>query len=144
METSIESLISFLEETNDPTAAYFSFGVDDTGEYGVIEANQQGLRLYAAEMLRKSIQLQQPGSGPVFFEHKNWLVSDAGYDLIRCVVPHEQQATTQPTESGEKSRKSFKTEAGNIINAGKGCFLSLMAILMACTFFLFAAIKWFR
>lgn len=140
METSIESLISFLEETNDPATAYFSFDVDDTGEYGVIKANQQGLRLYAAEMLKKSIQLQQPDGYPLFFEQKDWMVSD---DLIRCVIPHHQQAA--PAEEPHEGRQhSIKNEAGEIINAGKGCFFSFVVIATACAAFLFAAMKWFR
>ena len=91
MSVELEKSISFLESTNDPANAYFSFTVDETGEYGIIKANKEGLRLYAAEMLKKSIELEQKQDGqPLFFGHLEWVVSDAGYDLIAGIVPQYQ------------------------------------------------------
>ncbi|MDO6434514.1 hypothetical protein Q4E93_28135 [Flavitalea sp. BT771] len=91
MPSDLESSIAFLESTNSPVNAYFSFTVDETGEYGIIKANKEGLRLYAAEMLKKSIELEQKQDGqPLFFGHLEWVVSDAGYDLIAGVIPQYQ------------------------------------------------------
>src|ERR1700743_183004 len=59
MPSDLESSIRFLEETNDPTEAFFTYTVDETGEFGLIKANKEGLRLYAAELLRKSQALEQ-------------------------------------------------------------------------------------
>ncbi len=92
MSVELEKSISFLESTNDPANAYFSFTVDETGEYGIIKANKEGLRLYAAEMLKKSMELEQKQDGqPLFFGHLEWVVSDAGYDLIAGIAPQYQQ-----------------------------------------------------
>ena len=91
MSVDLGSSISFLETTNDPSQAYFSFAVDETGEYGIIKANKEGLRLYAAEMLKKSMELEQRQDGePLYFDQLEWVVSDAGYDLIAGVVPEYQ------------------------------------------------------
>jgi len=91
MSPELESSISYLESTNDPVNAYFSFTVDETGEYGIIKANKEGLRLYAAQMLKKSLELEQKQDGkPLFFGHLEWVVSDAGYDLIAGVMPKYQ------------------------------------------------------
>ena len=91
MSPELESSISYLESTNDPVNAYFSFTVDETGEYGIIKANKEGLRLYAAQILKKSLELEQKQDGkPLFFGHLEWVVSDAGYDLIAGVMPKYQ------------------------------------------------------
>lgn len=90
MPPDLESSIRFLEENNDPTEAFFSYTVDDTGEYGLIKANKEGLRLYAAELLRKSQLLEQnteQPEAPLFFTPQPWNISETGYDLISGVLP---------------------------------------------------------
>ena len=89
MPSDLESSIRFLEETNDPTEAFFSYTVDDTGEYGLIKANKEGLRLYAAELLRKSMTLEEEKheEQPLFFTPTPWRCSETGYDLVAGVLP---------------------------------------------------------
>jgi hypothetical protein len=89
MPSDLESSIRFLEETNDPTEAFFSYTVDDTGEFGLIKANKEGLRLYAAELLRKSqtLEEEQRQQTPLFFPDKPWMYSETGYDLVAGVLP---------------------------------------------------------
>jgi hypothetical protein len=88
MPSDLESSIRFLEETNDPAEAFFSYTVDDTGEFGLIKANKEGLRLYAAELLRKSQTLEeQQEEKPLFFPANPWMYSETGYDLIAGVLP---------------------------------------------------------
>jgi hypothetical protein len=92
----LESSIRFLEENNDPTEAFFSYTVDDTGEFGLIKANKEGLRLYAAELLRQSQLLEQnterreEHEEPLFFSPQPWIVSETGYDLISGILPQYQ------------------------------------------------------
>ncbi|HEV9038425.1 MAG TPA: hypothetical protein VGQ51_17435 [Puia sp.] len=85
----LESSIHYLEETNDPADAFFSYTVDDTGEYGLIKANKEGLRLYAAEILKKSKELEETehAERPMFFSPRQWMFSETGYDLIAGVLP---------------------------------------------------------
>ena len=89
MPSDLESSIRFLEETNDPAEAFFSYTVDDTGEFGLIKANKEGLRLYAAELLRKSMTLEETPQEetPLFFPPSPWMCSETGYDLIAGVLP---------------------------------------------------------
>jgi hypothetical protein len=88
MSSDLKSSIAFLEKTNDPANAYFSYTVDDTGEYGVISANKEGLRLYAAELLKQSEMLENHSDGsPLLFNPMEWVVNEAGYDLIIGVLP---------------------------------------------------------
>ena len=88
MPSDLESSIRFLEETNDPTEAFFSYTVDETGEFGLIKANKEGLRLYAAELLRKSQTIEeQQEEKPLFFPDNQWMYSETGYDLIAGVLP---------------------------------------------------------
>lgn len=130
MSAELEKSISFLESTNDPANAYFSFTVDETGEYGIIKANKEGLRLYAAEMLKKSMELEKKQDGqPLFFGHLEWVVSDAGYDLIAGIAPQYQTRTeimttrsdgqTEPHE--DQSLSSQKEQAPR-----SGCFFSVL------------------
>ena len=85
----LESSIHYLEETNDPADAFFTYTVDDTGEYGLIKANKEGLRLYAAEILKKSRELEETEQveRPLFFSPRQWMYSETGYDLIAGVLP---------------------------------------------------------
>ena len=130
MPPDLESSIAFLESTNDPLHAYFSFTVDETGEYGIIKANKEGLRLYAAEMLKKSMELEQKQDGqPLFFGHLEWVVSDAGYDLIAGVIPQYQvrteilaSRTTPQADAHAEETVSPKKEQ----SARSGCLFSIL------------------
>jgi hypothetical protein len=85
---SITSIIDSLEHANDPDVAYFSFTTDESGEHGAIRANKEGLRRYALELLKKSMELEEKHDGKkLCFPPYEWLISDAGYDLIRSVRP---------------------------------------------------------
>jgi hypothetical protein len=141
MPPDLESSIAFLESTNDPMNAFFSFTVDETGEYGIIKANKEGLRLYAAEMLKKSMELEQKQDGrPLFFGHLEWVVSDAGYDLIAGVVPQYQGRT-------EILASRIDVQAGpydGLVSPEKnkpsrsGCFFSVMLWVIGSVILLMA------
>jgi hypothetical protein len=89
MSSDLETSIRRIEETNNPDNAYFSYSVDDSGEYGVIKANKEGLRLYAADLLKKSLEMEDetPKAQPLFFSPKDWMYSETGYHLIAGVLP---------------------------------------------------------
>jgi len=93
MSYDLETSIRQIEETNDPENAYFSYSVDDSGEFGVIKANKEGLRLYAADLLKKSLEMEQetPMTQPLFFSAKDWMFSETGYNLIAGIVPQYEQ-----------------------------------------------------
>jgi len=146
MSPDLESSIAFLESTNDPVNAYFSFTVDETGEYGIIKANKEGLRLYAAEMLKKSMELEQKQDGqPLFFGHLEWVVSDAGYDLIAGIVPQYQARTDilssrnngQHTPRAEDQAPFQKEELPR-----SGCLFSVLMWVIS-SLILLAAVKGF-
>jgi hypothetical protein len=143
MLSPIESYIRFLEETNDKQSAYFSFTVDKTGEQGVIKANKEGLRLYAAELLRKSLEMEKTQDGePLYFDHPDWLISDAGYDLITGIVPRYterneilREKNSEPVPfSGNNSKSSLLTLIGGLFS------ISVITGLQIRTFLPF---KWF-
>ncbi|HEX9511057.1 MAG TPA: hypothetical protein VF939_11290 [Puia sp.] len=133
MPPDLESSISFLEETNNPANAYFSFTADNAGEYGIIKANKEGLRLYAAEMLKKSLELEQRQDGePLFFGHLEWVVSDAGYDLIAGIQPQYQNRLEILASKTEEQAET--PDPGNIPGKKeqaprKGCLFSLMWVI---------------
>jgi hypothetical protein len=89
MSSDLETSIRKIEETNDPENAYFSYSVDDSGEFGVIKANKEGLRLYAADLLKKSLEMEAETSSnqPLFFSAKDWMFSETGYNLIAGILP---------------------------------------------------------
>jgi hypothetical protein len=94
ISNSISSIIESLERTNDPGIAYFSFTTDESGDHGAIRANKEGLRRYALELLKKSLELEERHDGSsLCFSPFEWLVSDAGYDLIRSVTPEYTSRT---------------------------------------------------
>lgn len=88
MTNSLESLIAFLEETTDPRVAFFSYTSDESGESGAISANKEGLRLYAVELLKKSLEMERMSAQrSLLLCPKEWMVSETGYNLISCVRP---------------------------------------------------------
>jgi hypothetical protein len=109
MPADLDASIRFLEETNDPKEAYFSYTVDDTGEFGLIKANKEGLRLYAAELLKKSKSLEETPQkmDPLFFTPNPWMCSETGYDLIAGVLP-EHHSRREIVESRLPPRRSRK------------------------------------
>jgi hypothetical protein len=110
---SIESIIAFLEETNDPRIAYFCYTADDTGEAGAISANKEGLRLYALELLKKSLEIERmPEQQKLVFCPREWMVSETGYDLISCVHPlyHSRETILTVGKSVQHRTESVKYE----------------------------------
>jgi hypothetical protein len=92
MSSDLETSIRQIEETNDSENAFFSYSVDDSGEFGVIKANKEGLRLYAADLLKKSLEMEAETSStqPLFFSAKDWMFSETGYNLIAGILPEHQ------------------------------------------------------
>jgi hypothetical protein len=144
----LETSIFLLEQANNPEEAFFSFTVDDTGEYGVIKANKEGLRLYAAELLKKSLLLekeQEKENQLLFFDPKEWIVSDAGYDLIAGVLP--EYHTRRQIMQWSSARQASIT--GRNAARKKRSLVSRSTVSIALTFFLmgmlilFAAFKAF-
>ena len=146
MSPDLESSIAFLESTNDPVNAYFSFSVDETGEYGIIKANKEGLRLYAAEMLKKSMELEEKQDGqPLFFGHLEWVVSDAGYDLIAGIIPQYQPRTEilASRNNGEStSRVEDQAASSKEKRHRSGCVFSILLWVISWLILL-AAVKGF-
>ena len=135
MPSDLESSVAFLESTNNPVNAYFSFTVDETGEYGIIKANKEGLRLYAAEILKKSIELEKKQDGqPLFFDHLEWVVSDAGYDLIAGIIPQYQVRTEiLAAQKNGKSGAQAEDPAPSPKEPPRrsGCFFSIIMWVIA-------------
>jgi hypothetical protein len=92
MSSDLESSIRSIEAANNSENAYFSYSVDDTGEYGLIKANKEGLRLYAVDLLKKSLVMEDESeqTDPLFFAPRDWIYSDTGYNLIAGVLPQYQ------------------------------------------------------
>ena len=132
MPSDLELTIHTLEATNDPSNAYFAFTVDSTGDYGVIKANKEGLRLFAAEMLKKSMLLEERQDGEtLFFGNLEWIVSDAGYELITGVEPLYQtrgecRAPAPEAKVIEEAISPDKKERPS----GKGCLGTLLWCLI--------------
>jgi len=126
----MRSVIDCLESVSDPAVAYFSFETDDTGEYGAIRANKEGLRRYALELLKKSVEMEEKRDGQVLcFQPYEWLVSDAGYDLIRCVKP--EYASRTEILASNASRMSVMP-GGATNSKQQGCFTAVLAIAASC------------
>ncbi len=117
----LESSIRFLEENNDPAEAFFSYAVDDTGEFGLIKANKEGLRLYAAELLRQSQLLEQnterreAPNAPLFFAPQPWIISETGYDLISGILPQYQGRRSIVGQRDPLRRSSASRQRGKPI-----------------------------
>jgi hypothetical protein len=142
MPSDLESCICFLEETNNLANAYFSFSVDSTGEYGIIKANKEGLRLYAAEILKKSLLLENCQDGkPLYFGDLQWVVSDAGYDVVAGIQPEyltrPEILSTKDTglpdpatyEGRHPEPSSSPGKKAPAPAAGKGCFVLFLCII---------------
>jgi hypothetical protein len=147
MTSQIETCVGILNESSDTESAYFSFTTDDTGEHGVIKANKEGLRLYALELLKKSVQMENnPDSKQVlFFEEQDWMVDDAGYNLIWGVDPTPAtRAEIRANGIVEVHGKSAETVTGQNLNRGGGWLPSLIILSGGLIIVTIAALKWFH
>jgi hypothetical protein len=147
MPSQIETCVGILNESSDTSSAYFSFTTDDSGEHGVIKANKEGLRLYALELLKKSLEMESnPASKEVlFFDDYDWLVDDAGYNLIWGVDP--TPGTRAEIRAGEvqdwNNHKTEITEAAK--PARDSVWLPSLIILSGGLIIVtIAALKWFH
>jgi hypothetical protein len=129
--TSITSIIDSLEHSNDPAVAYFSFTTDEAGEHGAIRANKEGLRRYALELLKKSMELEEKHDGKkICFPPYEWMISDAGYDLIRSVRP-EYRSRTEILSSNLRTHIMPRHEEVNTSNVSNR--LLVVMVLTLCT-----------
>jgi len=130
MPPDLESSITFLEETNNVADAYFCYTVDPAGENGVIKANKEGLRLYAAELLKRSMELENRCSDELlFFPHNDWVVSDAGYELICGVWPQHRPRREILADNTAAARPAGEKRPGEDPVLKKGCSFSLLLVL---------------
>ena len=129
---SITSIIDLLEKTHDPAIAYFSFTTDEAGDHGAIRANKEGLRRYALELLKKSVEMEERRDAKkLCFTPYEWLVSDAGYDLIRSVRPEHKSRTEIVANNLQNNTGliAIKDEKSGISNR-----LFLLLIITLCAF----------
>jgi hypothetical protein len=132
MSSDLESSIRRIEETNDPDHAYFSYSVDDTGEYGLIKANKEGLRLYAADLLKKSLLMEEENqeAQPLFFSPKDWMYSDTGYNLIAGVLPQYQSRRNILTEGQSPVRQCRPKEKKPVLLFVVMCITGALLMLV--------------
>ena len=147
MPSQIETCVGILNESSDTNSAYFSFTTDDTGEHGVIKANKEGLRLYALELLKKSIEMENnPTSTAVlFFDDYDWLVDDAGYNLIWGVDPmHNTRAEIRAGEIHDDNNSTAETVTAAKASRGSVWLPSLIILSGGLIIVTIAALKWFH
>jgi len=132
MSSDLETSIRWIEETNNPDNAYFSYSVDDTGEYGLIKANKEGLRLYAADLLKKSLLMEEQDqeAQPLFFSAKDWMYSDTGYNLIAGVLPQYQSRRNILTEGQSPVRQSRSKEKKPVLLFVVMCITGALLMLV--------------
>ena len=146
MTSPIETCVGILHESSDTKSAYFSFTTDITGEHGVIKANKEGLRLYALELLKKSVEMEKnPDSKEVlFFDDQEWMIDDAGYNLIWGVDPlaaSRQELTT--VDYFSPSRQSAPVNDTLSGSYASGWLPSLIILSGGLIIVTIAALKWF-
>src|SRR5262249_41376194 len=128
-------------ETNDSRTAFFSYEADEGGECGVIRANKEGLRLYAAELLKKSLEMDRRiAPTHLHFGQQDWIMSDAGYDLITAVRP--EYRTRYEILTSRKNSKEQISLSKNPLAKNKGC-MGVILLLVGSLLTLAAIIKCF-
>ncbi len=132
MSQNFTQLISVLEENCDPSVAYFSYAADDRGERGVIRANKEGLRLYALDLLRKSVQMEERQDGKnLCFKQSDWMINEAGYNLISGVKPEYGSRDSILRERFSSGKERYE-EVQEKLSANKatnsGCLGGLLLI----------------
>ncbi|HTE27197.1 hypothetical protein [Flavitalea sp.] len=147
MPSQIETCVGILNESSDTNSAYFSFTTDDTGEHGVIKANKEGLRLYALELLKKSIEMENNPTlkEVLFFDDYDWLVDDAGYNLIWGVDPTQlTRAEIRDGEVQDADNKTAETNTAAKLSRGSVWLPSLIILSGGLIIVTIAALKWFH
>jgi hypothetical protein len=145
MPSQLENCIGFLQESSDTGSAYFSFTRDDAGEHRVIKANKAGLRLYAMELLKKSLVLENhPERGDVLlFPDIPSIADDAGCNFIWGVQPMTPAGEALKPEDAINAA-SPQTVMAIKPNAISGWLPSLIILSGGLIIVTIAAIKWFH
>jgi hypothetical protein len=132
MSSDLESSIRSIEAANNPDNAYFSYSVDDTGEYGLIKANKEGLRLYAVDLLKKSLVMEDETeqTDPLFFAPREWIYSDTGYNLIAGVLPQYQPRRDILTRGQVPVREAVKEKKKPVLMFVLMCITGALIMLV--------------
>ena len=132
MSSDLESSIRSIEAANNPDNAYFSYSVDDTGEYGLIKANKEGLRLYAVDLLKKSLVMEHENNqtDPLFFAPREWIYSDTGYNLIAGVLPQYQPRRDILTGGQVPAREAVKEKKKPVLMFVLMCITGALIMLV--------------
>ncbi len=131
MSSDLESSIRSIEAANNSDNAYFSYSVDDTGEYGLIKANKEGLRLYAVDLLKKSLVMEDETEqkDPLFFAPREWIYSDTGYNLIAGVLPQYQPRRDILTRGQVPVREAVKEKKKPVLMFVLMCITGALIML---------------
>jgi hypothetical protein len=128
MNHNFTTLISTLEESCDAGIAYFSYTADERGDRGMIRANKEGLRMYALDLLRKSVQMEEKQDGKnLCFKQCDWVINEAGYNLITGVKPEYASRETILASAYQKPGTSQENMSANK-SANKGCMGTLILL----------------
>ena len=132
MSSDLESSIRSIEAANNPDNAYFAYSVDDTGEYGLIKANKEGLRLYAADLLKKSLAMEDQNgkTDPLFFAPREWIYSDTGYNLIAGILPQYQPRRDILTNGQVPVREAVKEKKKPVLMFVLMCITGALIMLV--------------
>jgi hypothetical protein len=132
MSSDLESSIRSIEAANNPDNAFFSYSVDDTGEYGLIKANKEGLRLYAVDLLKKSLVMEdeKEQTDPLFFAPREWIYSDTGYNLIAGVLPQYQPRRDILTRGQVPVREGVKEKKKPVLMFVLMCITGALIMLV--------------
>ena len=128
MSHNFTNLLSVLEEGCDPSVAYFSYSADERGDRGIIRANKEGLRMYALDLLKKSIQMEEKQDGKnLCFKQCDWIINEAGYNLISGVKP---EYTTRETILANRYGNQEPVQEKMTVNksGNKGCLGTLVLL----------------
>jgi hypothetical protein len=132
MSSDLVSSIRSIEAANNPENAYFSYSVDDTGEYGLIKANKEGLRLYAVDLLKKSLVMEDENKQTdlMFFAPREWIYSDTGYNLIAGILPQYQPRRDILTRGQVPVREAVKEKKKPVLMFVLMCITGALIMLV--------------
>jgi hypothetical protein len=76
MKEKLNEIIQLLEQNSSPSNAYIDIAVEDEDYPGIISGNPDGLRLLAAELLRRSIEIEEGYLITADIPDAKWILND--------------------------------------------------------------------
>ena|SRR5688500_3305065 len=122
MTEKIEEIIKLIEKNSDPSTAYIDITIENDDYPRIVEGNSDGLQLLAAELLRRSLEIEKGYLITANVPDTKWKLDDHMPLSIIGITANRKQILENKVHERPIREK-------NSVLRNWGCFFALLVIL---------------